>query len=201
MNRIYNTNDNIKLDTCWANSKDMNNKQIENYTIYYNDTVREEHPFGTLPTFANDHVNLRGRPGYGLTEDYLVDTYSTLRNNVDGSTRDRCPVQLVTRMFKGNPKLRGQSGNINRELDLLSGSDTRTTPVLSNADETMNTQPFRCNKSIMEMEFSNFMPLLDNVLQVQNPNNIIMPTIRGGEDTRSYENKLKFNKCNKKSTV
>lgn len=196
MANTFNTNNNINLDNCWMNSKDGNNEQIEKYSLYYNDNAKQENITGSLPNMATDHINLRGRPGYGLADDYLIDTYSSLRNNADTMTRDRCPVQLETRIFHANPLLKGQTGNINRELDLLSGSDTRSLPTRSNADETTSV-PIRCNKSLMELELNRFVPMLDNIKQIQNPNNIIMEQIRGGEDTRSYVNKLKFNKCNK----
>lgn len=202
MNKMYNTNANINSDNCWLNNKDGNNQQIEKYALYYNDTAKEENATGSLPSIVTEHVNLRGRPGYGLSDDYLIDTYSSLRNNEEGFTRDRVPIQLTTRIFQANPKLTGQPGNIDRELDLLSGSDSRTLPILSekmngvfNGDT--NVRPMRCNKSLMELQTNHFIPLLDNIKVVQNPENIIMPVVRGGEDTRSYINKLKFNRCNK----
>lgn len=201
MNNIYNTNANIKLDSCWLNNKDGNNQEIEKYALYYNDNAKEENVTGSLPSIATEHLNLRGRPGYGLSDDYLIDTYSSLRNNQDAMTRDRVPIQLSSRIFQANPKLTGQPGNIDRELDLLSGSDTRVMPTLSNADKTTNMEHYPCNKSIMELQTNQFVPLLDNIKVVQNPENIIMSQTRGGEDTRSYVNKLKFNKCNKKSTL
>lgn len=191
MSSLYYINDNIKDDNCWMNAKDGNNNQIEKYSLYYNDSAKEEKQTGSLPSIVTEHINLRGRPGYGLTDDYLVDTYSMLRNNQDSLTRDRCPIQLETRIFQAAPKLRGQSGNIDRELDMLSGSDSRLLPEKKEGEQS------NCNKSLMEVSTNNFMPLLDNIKAVQNPDNIIMPHIRGGEDTRSYVNKVKFNRCNK----
>lgn len=196
MSRVYNANERIKADECWNNSKDNNNQDIEQYALYYNDNAKVEKETGTFPAVATDHINLRGRPGYGVSDDYLIDTYSSLRNNKEALTRDRCPVQLLTRVFHSNPKMKEQNGNIDRELDLLSGSDTRSL-TLSRADETTNTQPFRCNKAIMELQTNAFLPMLDSIKEVQNPDNIIMPQIRGGEDTRSYLHKVKFNRCNK----
>ena len=43
----------------------------------------------------------------------------------------------------------------------------------------------------------NFMPLLDCVKDVQDPDNIVPKWVNGGEDTRSYINRAEFNKhCN-----
>lgn len=199
MDDTFNTNDNIKLDNCWMNSKEGNNKEIEQYTLYYNNNAKEKKQIGSLPSVATNHVNLRGRPGYGLADDYLIDTYSSLRNNKDIMTRDRCPIQLESRIFHANPLLKGQSGNIDRELDILSGSDSRSirNPTKSNADETTELA-MRCNnRTLMELQLNHFIPMLDNIREVQNPDNIIMEQIRGGEDTRSYAHKLKFNNCNK----
>jgi hypothetical protein len=194
MTQLYNANVDVNSDACWMNTKDNNNDSMEKYALYYNDSARIDKPSGTLPDFSLEHVNLRGRPGFGLSDDYLIDTYSALRNNPNAMTRDRCPIQLITRTFTGGPRLTGKSRDINKELDVLSGSDTRTVPVLSNADETLNV-PVRCNKAIMEQQFNYFTPLLDCVKEVQNPENIVPKWTRGGEDTRSYINKVKFSKC------
>lgn len=183
---MYNADANLSSDVCWKNAKDTNNNNIEKYALYFNDTARENKPYGSLPTFVLDHVNLRGRPGYGLSDDYLVDNYSTLRNNPDAMTRDRCPIQLHTRVFVGGPKLKGckqtKDTDIQNELDILSGSDTRN-------------MGYKCNKSIMEENLNNMIPLLDCIKEVQNPNNIIPSWTRGGEDTRSYLHKIKYSKC------
>ena len=197
MSSLYDANAHLNSDTCWMNAKDTYNDNLGKYALYYNDTAKENKPTGSLPNMAIDHVNLRGRPGYGLSDDYLIDTYSSLRNNQDAMTRDRCPIQLITRTFAGGPQLRGNGGDIQKELDVLSGSDTRNMPALSNADENVS-QPYRCNKSIMEVTTNEFMPMLDCIKEAQKPEHIVYDWIRGGEDTRSYKNKAKFNRCNRK---
>jgi len=197
----YNADVRLNSDECWMNAKDNNNNQLEKYSLYYNDNAKVDKEIGSLPDIAYDHVNLHGRPGYGLADDYLIDTYSALRNNQSAMTRDRCPIQLITRTFTGGPQLRGKNGDINKELDVLSGSDTRTMPVFTNTDEVIGsseTNGFKCNKRLMEYTTNNFMPILDCVKEVQNPDNIVQSWIRGGEDTRSYINKVKFSKCNAK---
>ena len=190
---MYNANINIKSDTCWKNAKDNNNKNIEDYEFYNNTTARENKPTGSLPSFSLDHINLRGRPGYGLADDYLIDNYSMLRNNEEAMTRDRCPIQLITRIFTGGPRLTGATGDIEKELDVLSGSDTRTMPTYSVAEQM--DQPYRCNKSLMEVQMNNIAPLLDCIKEVQKPDHIIPTWTRGGDDTRSYLNKVKYSKC------
>lgn len=186
---IYNANVAVNSDDCWKQAKDVHNTQMEKYALYYNDTAKENKNTGSLPSFSTDHINLRGRPGYGLSDDYLIDTYSALRIDPNSMTRDRCPVQLETRMFTGGPRLTGQSGNINKELDILSGSNSK---FVGNINSNQ-----KCSKTIMEESMNNFMPLLDSIKEVQNPDNIIQSWIRGGEDTRSYINKVKFSRCNK----
>jgi hypothetical protein len=180
---MYNTNTTLNNDSCWLNAKDSVNTEIEKYALYNNENAKENKSFGSLPTFSIDHINLRGRPGYGLSDDYLVDVYSLLRNDEGSMTRDRCPTQLNTRIFKGGPKLRGQSGNIDRELDILSGSDSRMLP-----------SSVCSNKALMENTTYKLPPLLDYIKEVQNPTNIIQPGVRGGDDTRSYLNKIKYSR-------
>ena len=198
--QIYNADAQLNSDTCWMNAKDNNNNQVEKYALYYNDNSRVDKEYGSLPTMAYDHVNLHGRPGYGGSDDYLVDVYSSLRNNKDGMTRDRCPIQLTTRTFTGGPKLQGKSRNIDKELDFLSGSDTRHDSFLTalesdDANEGAYNQ--NCNKLIMEKTTNKFMPMLDCIKDVQDPNNIVQSWTRGGDDTRAYVNKVKFDKCYK----
>ena len=190
MTQYYNANVAVNSDTCWMNAKDNNNISLEKYSLYYNDSSKEKNNYGSLPHITFDHVNLRGRPGYGLSDDYLIDNYSELRNNPNSMTRDRCSIQLTTRLFSGGPKLYGKNRDINKELDFLSGSDSRNI-------YDYNNENIKCNKSIMEKSMNNMIPLLDCIKEVQNPENIVPRWTRGGDDTRSYINKLKFSKCSK----
>lgn len=192
MDKTYNANVHLNSDTCWMNAKDKNNSILEQYSLYNNDTSRKEKEYGSMPDFLLDHVNLHARNGYGVSDDYLIDSYSSLRANKESMTRDRCPIQLITRTFAGGPRLTGKTGDINKELDVLSGSDTRYTPVTSGGMDSR--QEIKCNKSIMEQTTNQFMPMLDCIKDVQNPDNIVPSWQRGGEDTRSYVNKVKFNK-------
>ena len=199
---IYNADAQLNSDTCWMNAKDNNNNQLNKYSMYYNDNSRVDKEFGTLPSVAYDHVNLNGRPGYGISDDYLVDVYSSLRNNKEGMTRDRCPIQLTTRTFAGGPKLQGKSRDIDKELDFLSGSDSRTmhdsllAGLDSEEDKEAKLQQ-NCNKLIMETTTNKFMPMLDCIKDIQDPNHIVQSWTRGGDDTRAYLNKVKFDKCYK----
>jgi hypothetical protein len=199
---IYNADAQLNSDTCWMNAKDNNNSQLNKYSMYYNDNSRVDKEHGTLPNVAYDHVNLNGRPGYGVSDDYLVDVYSSLRNNKEGMTRDRCPIQLTTRTFAGGPKLQGKSRDIDKELDFLSGSDSRTIHdkflnVLDSDEDKEAKLNQNCNKLIMETTTNKFMPMLDCIKDIQDPNNIVPSWTRGGDDTRAYVNKVKFDKCYK----
>lgn len=197
--QIYNADAQLNSDTCWMNAKDNNNNQVEKYALYYNDNSRVDKEYGSLPNIAYDHVNLHGRPGYGVSDDYLVDVYSSLRNNKDGMTRDRCPIQLTTRTFTGGPKLQGKSRDIDKELDFLSGSDTRVHGNNMLRDQGNDAPEYQgcSSKHIMETTTNKFMPMLDCIKDIQDPNNIVPSWTRGGDDTRAYVNKVKFDKCYK----
>lgn len=172
---------NISSDKCWRVAKDMWNREISDYSLYpnQNNYTKCTNPNIRIPDFHYDHINLRGRPGYGLSDDCLIDNYSGLRNDPNILTQDRCPVQLYERVFQGGPSLKAIERDINKELDVLSGSDTN---------------PFRCKKTLMELPTYKFTPLLDCVRDVQDPQHIVPQWIRGGEDTRSYVNRAEFNK-------
>ena len=169
-------------DTCWQVSKDIHNEEIEKYWIYPNNLVECRSDNVRMPNFSLDHINLRGRPGYGLADDCLIDTYSYLRNDPNANTHDKCNIQLFERIFSSGPSLKSSTGDITKELDILSGTDTN---------------PFRCNKTLMELQTYKFAPLLDCVKEVQKVKNIVPKWVNGGEDTRSYINRAEFNKnCN-----
>lgn len=187
----------LQSDDCWLNAKDNYNTQIRSYTLYNNDSSKETNESGSLPTVFADHINLLGRPGYGLADDYLIDVYSSLRNDEAAVTRDRCPVQLYTRIFKGGPRLRGQPGDINAELDLVSGSDTRSLLSVNSVKGERNNDMMCHNKTIMEQTTNVLPPVLDFVKDMQNPDNIISSWTRGGEDTRSYVNKVRYSRGKK----
>lgn len=169
-------------DTCWQVSKDIHNEEIEKYWIYPTNLVECRSPNVRMPDFSLNHVNLRGRPGYGLSDDCLIDNYSKLRNDPNAYTHDRCNIQLFERIFSGGPRLKSSTGDINKELDILSGTDTN---------------PFKCNKTLMELQTYKFDPLLDCIKEVQKAEHIVPNWVNGGEDTRSYVNRAEFNKnCN-----
>jgi hypothetical protein len=183
MASLYDNTTTLISDECWKNSIDFNNEKINNYATYYNNTAEVRKETGTFPDLALEHINLRGRSGYGVTDAYLVDKYSDIIT--PESTSDRCSIQLLERTFAGGPRLRKMKGDMDKELDILSGSDSRKNGL-------------NCYKGeLMETNMNNFMPLLDNIKEVQNPENIVPIWVNGGEDTRSYINKLKFSKCNK----
>jgi hypothetical protein len=187
-NTLYTLENNICSDKCWKESKDHNNSEISNYYTFNTNFTECKAPYVQMQTDYLDHVNLIGRPGVGLSDDCLIDNDSSLRNNYAALTRDRCPIQLHKRVFQGNPSLLRGKGDMSKELDLLSGSDTN------------NIHPgFACKKAYVMEQSTNYMiPMLENVKEVQDPKYIIQPWIRGGEDTRDYINRAKFIKnCNK----
>lgn len=166
-------------DNCWSVSKDMHNEEISNYYLYSTNFVECKAPNVRMSDISLNHVNLRGRPGYGLADDCLIDQYSSLRNDPNANTQDRCHIQLFERIFAGGPRLKSSTGDIDKELDVLSGSDTN---------------PFKCNKMIMELQTNKLIPLLDCIKDVQDPDHIVPKWVNGGEDTRSYVNRAEFNK-------
>jgi len=189
-NRTFNTGktyfesqNNICADVCWADYKNHGNEKIVNYNTYeqYSQLIPCESPNVRVPAFMLDHPNLRGRAGYGVSDGCLIDTYNTLVKNDEMMTRDKCKIQLFSRIFTGVPQLKGCGGDITRELDLLSGTDTGSSTGV-------------CKKSLMELQIKYPIPLVDCMKDIQNPDNIVPIWVNGGEDTRSYINRMNFNK-------
>ena len=142
-----------------------------------------ETPNVRMPEFMLDHPNLRGRPGYGLSDPCLIDTYNNLIINDEKLTRDRCRIQLNKRLFTGIPQLKGCEVNPEKELEILAGDDS-------------TFQISGCKKRVMELQHKNPIPLIDCMKDIQNPDNIVPIWVNGGEDTRSYINRTNFNKKN-----
>jgi hypothetical protein len=181
-NNMFDSSTSICTDDCWKTAKDLNNTKIEGYNIYPNNLVDCVSPHVRMTDMYLNHPNLRGRPGYGLADDCLIDNYSKLRNDPSSLTHDRCKIQLINRIFTSGPNLRCGKTNIGAELELIEGADTNNV---------------KCKKQIMEEEMNNFMPLLDCVKDIQHPDNIVPVWTNGGEDTRSYIHRTEFNKnCN-----
>lgn len=180
---FYDKQNNICSDSCWQENKNNANQKISDYQTYSTQFIPCIEPNVRLPEDMYDHINLRGRPGYGLVEPCLVDEYNKLINNKESLTRDKCKIQLFTRLFKDCPMLKGQYGDLDRELDILTGSDT-----------SLFHNSFNCKKTIMEQQIKQPIPLIDCMKDIQNPNNIVPIWVNGGEDTRSYVNRQNFNK-------
>lgn len=172
----------VCTDTCWNNAKELHNNEISNYHLNQNNLTECVYPHVRMTETYLNHPNLRGRPGYGLSDDCLIDNYSSLRNDPASLTHDKCRIQLVNRIFTAGPNLRCGKTNIGAELELIEGSDTN---------------PFKCRKTIMEEQTYNFIPMLDCIKDIQDPKHIVPIWTNGGEDTRSYINRAEFNKkCN-----
>lgn len=178
-NNMFNTNNSVHSDECWKLSKDAYNDSINKYYIYPTNDTKCEPPKVRMPDFYLDHDNLRGRPGYGLVDPCTIDEYNKLVNNDQIMTHDKCKNQIFERLFQSCPMIKGSQGDINKELDIISGT---------------NTDPFNSKKTIMELQINKPAPLLDFMKEIQNPDHIVPTWVNGGEDTRSYINRLNFNK-------
>ena len=179
---FYDKQNNICSDSCWQQNKNNGNKKISEYQTYATQLVDCQEPNVRLPEHMYDHINLRGRPGYGLVEPCLVDEYNKLVGNKESLTRDKCKIQLFTRLFKDCPMLKGQHGDIEQELDVLTGTDTS---LFGNNE---NNNSLNCKKLIMEQQIKQPIPLIGCMKDIQNPNHIIPIWTNGGENTRNYIN-------------
>jgi hypothetical protein len=179
MDRLFNKNNSVNSDECWKLSKDSYNDQINQYYLNPVDDTKCNAPNVRMPDFYLDHVNLIGRPGYGIVDPCVVDEYNKMVKNDQLITHDKCKNQVFQRLFQACPAIRGSEGDINKELDIISGTDTN---------------PYNSKKTIMEMQTRKPEPLLDYIKEVQNPDHIVPIWVNGGEDTRSYINRLNFNK-------
>lgn len=177
---------NYSTDCCAKEAKDAQNEQISGWTLYQYLPVPCETPKMRSPDFQYEHPNLRARIGYGVADDCVVDQYSSLRNDPKQLTRDRCKVQLFERVFQGVPNLKPTVDDPGKELPIQQGLSTTT----------LDGVKFACKKTIMEEPTYKFIPMLDCVKTVQEPEHVVESWTRGGEPTRDYVRRKEFlNRC------
>ena len=186
MDNVFNISKNLHSDDCAQEAKDICNEGIFGYNTYHFSPVECDGQHAAYPDFSYQHVNLRGRVGYGVSDGCVIDKYSVLRNDPKQLTRDRCRTQLFSRIFQGCPNLRGGIVNPDDEMPILQGSGSRD----------FDGFLFKCKKSITELETYHPIPLLECVKEVQNPDHCVEPWVHGGEPTRDYIRRQEFlKKC------
>ncbi len=163
-------------DNCAKEAKDVQNDGVFKYMMYQDLKVDCDGAHARFPKLAYDHVNLSGRNGYGIAEGCVVDNYSALRNDPSQLTRDRCRIQLFSRIFQGCPNLKPGVVNPDKEMPLVQGTGSSTYEGVT----------FPCKKTITELTTRKFDPLTECAKEVQKPEHIVEPWVRGGDDTRNY---------------
>jgi hypothetical protein len=163
-------------DDCAKEARDTQNDGIYSYSMYHFQPVACKDPQASVPAFSYDHVNLRGRVGYGLAEDCVVDRYSSLRNDPAALTRDRCRTQLFSRIFQGCPNLKPGVPNPDAEMPIMQGISSKDVEGVQ----------YVCKKTIMEKQTYTPIPLVNCMQDIQDPNHIVEPWVRGGEATRDF---------------
>lgn len=176
-----------RTDCCAKETKDTQNENISQYTFYNSFLLPEKctSPNMRSPDFQYDHVNLRAKIGVGLADDCLIDQYSYLRNNPEQLTRDRCHIQLYTRIFQACPNLRPGVVDPDQEMPLLQGTSSTS----------LEGVKYPCKKTLMEMQTVHPTPLISCMQDIQDPKHIIEEKwVRGGDSTRDFVRRLEFMK-------
>ena len=185
MSEIFlDANNNVSSDKCAQDTKETQNNSIEKYEFFQYLPVDcdKSGKIPRYPTFAYDHVNLFGRIGYGETEGCVVDNSSELRNDPRKMTHDKCHQQLFSRIFQGGPNLRCGTVDPDKEMPILQGNGSR--------DLAGVTYP--CNRSLMELQTNNPMPMQECIKPVQSVEHTVEPWVRGGVPTRDFMLRQEF---------
>lgn len=175
----------LRNDECALEMRDKQNIGIAKYSIEnyaYNWPVDCKSPDMRMAPFVYDHPNLHPKIGVGLSDDCLIDQYSSLRNDPASLTKDRCKIQLYERVFQGVPNLKPGRVDPGQEMPLQQG--------VNNSVYEGSVLP--CKKTIMEYTYKEFDPLLPCVKEVQNPEHIVEQWVRGGIPTKDYERRQEF---------
>lgn len=172
----FDENNRLSQDTCAQKSRELENISMMEYKVF---DPRSSVARSTRDCFVDNHRNLRYKDGYGHVDACNIDVDSMLRNNAR-MTSMRQRDQLLTRWYTGLPNF--DRGGLNPDVDSrmkMAGEDTSTDAP--------------CPRTLSEVEFDRLTPMLDCVKDaVQDPNNIIFPTPRGGEITRNQVREPKY---------
>ena len=188
MSSVFLESRNVCSDECAKETKDVQNDGIYGYEMYQYLPIDcdKSGKIARFPSFAYDHVNLSGRAGYGVAEGCVVDSYSALRNDPAQLTRDKCRIQLFTRIFQGGPNLRCGVVDPDKEMPILQGSGSRDLAGVQ----------YPCSRTLMEQETNHPMPMLECIKPVQSSEHIVEPWVRGGDPTRDFVRRQDFlNQC------
>ena len=179
---VFDNSKRLCTDDCAQEARDIRNEGIFGYETYQYLPVECDGEHARFPGFAYDHVNLRGRTGYGVAEGCVVDKYSELRTDPRQLTRDRCRIQLFSRIFQGCPNLRSGTVDPDEEMPVIQGTGSRD----------LDGYVLPCKKTITEMETYHPIPMLECVKEVQDPKHIVETWVRGGEPTRDFIRRQEF---------
>lgn len=165
-------------DNCSLLTKEIQNKNINNYNLD-NTYFTKDCDCSIYTNLLYDN-NLVIKDGYGFSSGCVIDNDSQLRNN-SKNTNQRERELLCPRSFQGVPNLNKGGFIPNIDSKLRNSDDTTDIKICDN---------------ITEKNFNRFQPPVNCLLnEIQNPDNIIYPWVRGGNDTRFN---MKINKCNQK---
>jgi hypothetical protein len=167
--KVFDNSKRLCTDDCAQEARDIRNEGIFDYETYRYFPVDCDGEHARFPGFVYDHVNLRGRAGYGLSDGCVIDKYSELRTDPKQLTRDRCRIQLFSRIFQACPNLRGGVIDPDEEMPLVQGTGSRD----------LDGYTFACKKTITEMETKHPTPLLECMKGVQDPDHIVESWVRG----------------------
>jgi hypothetical protein len=179
---LYDDSNRVGSDCCEKQARDIQNKGIADYALYQYLPTECESPNARFPSFSYDHVNLHGRVGYGFADDCVIDSDSAFRNNPAQLTRDRCPIQLFQRVFQGCPNLKPGAPNPDQEMPILQGTSSTS----------LEGVKFACKRTIMEMTTNKPIPLVPCMQDIQDPNHLVEPWVRGGDTTRDYVKRKEY---------
>lgn len=170
--KFFEQENRLGVDDCAQNAKEYQNTSINDYYLWNTyhmkcDSSKEDE----LDRFAANNNNLHFRNGYGYTTACHVDGDSELR--VNGKiTHEKAKTQLFTRFYQANPDLSKGVGVPNLESRLVQGDNTSQYKV--------------CGNKLAEEDFQRFTPLLPCLKDtIQNPNHIVLPFKRGGDNSRT----------------
>lgn len=168
-------------DECAKNAKDVQNQQVQRYTLLPQSTqlscCKPDAPI-RIPNEVYEYPNIHTKIGYGTVDSCAIDSDNKMLLGADQLTHARCKQQLFSRVFQAVPNLRPGNPNPDEEAQILQGLST---PLLQ-------CSKFVGNKELSELQYDGvFTPMIPSIRStVQTAETVVEPWQRGGEVTREY---------------
>jgi hypothetical protein len=168
-------------DVCALKAREHTNQKITRRSLWntYERDNMDPQRAEKIKCFSTENLNLHYKNGYGVATPNLVDKDTDLRLN-SMWTSEKAKTQMFHRFYLANPDLSRGVPKPGMESELMQGEDTATV--------------YRQCMRMSELGYDRFTPMIPCLKEtIQDPDHIVLPFNRGGEDSRQLMRDIQKN--------